>query len=254
MSTSETGRLSGKKAVITGGTTGIGFETAKEYLAQGAQVIITGRDQGRLDTAVGELGDGVIGVKADAASVQELSGLAARTREIFGSIDIIFANAGIGVFSPVEALTEKAYDNQFDINVKGVFFTVQQLAPILNDGGSIILTASAVNAKGVATGSVYFASKAAVRSFARTFAAEFGSRGVRVNSLSPGIVRTAFDSKLDLPDGAFEGFIDMVVKGAPLGREGTTRDMAAAAVYLGSDESGYVTGTDLVVDGGWMNV
>lgn len=254
MSTTTQGRLTGKKAVITGGTTGIGLETARQYLAQGADVIITGRSQERLDTAVAELGSGAIGVKADVGDLNELALLAAKTKEIFGTIDIIFANAGIGLFGPVESITEEGYDRQFDINVKGVFFTVQQLAPLLRDGGSIILNASAVNAKGVPTGSVYFATKAAVRSFARSFAAEFGPRGIRVNSLSPGIVRTAFDSKLDLPEGAFEGFIDMVVKSAPLGREGTTRDMANAAVYLGSDDSSYVTGTDLTVDGGWMNV
>ncbi len=254
MSNASQGRLAGKKAVITGGTTGIGFETAKAYLEQGAEVIITGRNQERLDKAVAELGSGAHGVKADAADLTELQTLADKTKKIFGQVDIIFANAGIGLFGPVDGITEEGFDQQFDINVKGVFFTVQQLVPLLRDGGSIILNASAVNAKGVPTGSVYFATKAAVRSFARSFAAEFGPRGIRVNSLSPGIVRTAFDSKLDLPAGAFEGFIDMVVKTAPLGREGSTRDMANAAVYLGSDESSYVTGTDLTVDGGWMNV
>ncbi len=254
MNATQQGRLSGKKAVITGGTTGIGLETARRFIEEGAQVIVTGRNEQRIDQAVAELGTNAIGIKADAADLNELGTLAARTKEIFGNIDIIFANAGIGVFGAVGDITEQSFDQQFDINVKGVFFTVQQLSPLLNDGGSIVLNASAVNAKGVPTGSVYFASKAAVRSFARSFAAEFGPRGIRANSLSPGIVRTAFDSKLDLPAGAFEGFIDMVVSSAPLGREGTTLDMANAAVYLASDESSYVTGTDLTVDGGWMNV
>ena len=220
MSAATQDRLAGKAAVITGGTTGIGFETARHYLAQGAKVIITGRNQDRLDEAVSALEGGVIGIKADVASVKELQELAAKTKDTFGTIDILFANAGIGVFGPIESITEDGFDTQFDINVKGVFFSVQQLAPLLKDGGSIILNASAVNAKGVATGSVYFASKAAVRSFARSFAAELGLRGIRVNSLSPGIVRTDFESKLNLPDGAFEGFIDMVLKSAPLGREG----------------------------------
>ncbi len=254
MTTNGKGRLAGKKAVITGGTTGLGFETARAYLAQGAQVIITGRSQERLDKAVAELGEGAVGIKADATSVQELSDLAAKTKDIFGSIDIIFANAGIGIFAPIEDMTEDGFDNQFGINVKGVFFTVQQLAPLLKDGGSIILNSSAVNAKGAPTGSVYFASKAAVRSFARSFAAELGHRGIRVNSLSPGVVRTPFQSKMDMPAEELEGFIDAVIKSAPLGREGTTADIANAAIYLGSDESAYVTGADLTVDGGWMNV
>ncbi|MEO1019689.1 MAG: SDR family oxidoreductase [Pseudomonadota bacterium] len=254
MSTSNQGRLADKKAVITGGTTGIGFETARQYLGQGAKVIITGRNQARLDEAVAKLGEGAVGLKADVAHLDELATLATETKNVFGSIDILFANAGIGVFGAVENITEASYDEQFDINVKGVFFTVQQLAPLLHDGGSIILNASAVNAKGVPTGSVYFATKAAIRSFARSFAAEFGPRHVRVNSLSPGIVRTSFQSSSNVGEEGSEGFVQMVVNTAPLRREGTPLDMANAAVFLGSDESTYISGTDLTVDGGWMNV
>ncbi len=247
-------RLSGKTAVITGGTTGIGFETARRYLAEGARVLITGRSQDRVDHAVNELGNGALGLVADVGRLSNLDALAADAEARLGRVDILFANAGLGVFAPIDQVDEAAYDNQFDINVKGVFFTVQKLLPLIPDGGSVVLTASAVNEKGMAMGSLYFASKAAVRSFARTLAAELGPRGIRVNTLSPGIVRTHFSQKLNVPQDAFEGFIQTVVGQAPLGREGTPLDMANAAVFLGSDESSYMTAADLVIDGGWMNV
>ena len=247
-------RLNNKTAVITGGTTGIGFATAKLFIREGARVIITGRNEARLQNAVKELGEKAIAVKADVRSLSELDALADRVREEFGKLDILFANAGIGYFSPLEQVDEQFYDNQFDINVKGVFFTVQKLAGLFSEGASIILNASAVNAKGVATGSIYFATKAAVRSLARSLAAELGSRHVRVNTLSPGIVRTEFQNKLDLPQEVFEGFIDMVTQTAPLHREGEVEEIANAAVFLASDESSYMTASDLVVDGGYMNV
>ncbi len=248
------GRLAGKTAVITGGTTGIGLETARHYIAQGARVIITGQNAERVAKAAADLGPEAGGVRADVRSTADLDALAAKAQEAFGTVDIVVANAGMGIFAPIEQIDESLYDTQLDINVKGVFFTVQKLLPLLKSGSSIILTASAVNEKGVATGSIYFASKAAVRSFARSLAAELGPRGIRVNALSPGIVRTPFQDKVDVPKEAMDGFVDMVVAAAPLGREGRTDDIAQAAVYLGSDESSYVTATDLVVDGGYMNV
>ena len=247
-------RLNNKTAVITGGTTGIGFTTAKLFIQEGARVIITGRNEVRLQDAVSELGQNAIAVKADVISLSELDALAARVKEEFGSLDVLFANAGIGYFSPLEQVDEQFYDSQFDINVKGVFFTVQKLAGLLDEGASVILNASAVNAKGVATGSIYFATKAAVRSLARSLAAELGSRQVRVNSLSPGIVRTEFQGKMDLPEEAVEGFINAVKQAAPLQREGEVEEIANAAVFLASDESSYMTASDLVVDGGYMNV
>ena len=256
-------RLNNKTAVITGGTTGIGFATAKQFIEEGARVIITGRNEARLQDAVDKLGqnavseampEGLIAFKADVRSLNDLDTLVNKVKEEFGSLDILFANAGIGYFSPLEQIDEDFYDNQFDINVKGVFFTVQKLARLLNDGASVILNASAVNAKGVATGSIYFATKAAVRSFARSLAAELGSRHVRVNAISPGIVRTEFQGKMDLPPEAIEGFIDMVKQAAPLQREGEVNEIAKAAVFLASDESSYMTAADLVVDGGYMNV
>ena len=247
-------RLNNKTAVITGGTTGIGFATAKLFLLEGAKVIITGRNQDRLTEAAEKLGTDAVAVKADVRSLFDLDLLTTKVQEEFGSLDILFANAGIGYFSPLEKANEDFYNDLFDINVKGVFFTVQKMAKLLNDGASVILNASAVNAKGVATGSIYFATKAAVRSFARSLAAELGSRHIRVNALSPGIVRTEFQNKLDLPESALEGFVEMVKQATPLQREGEVDEIAKAAVFLASDESSYMTASDLVVDGGYMNV
>ncbi len=247
-------RLQGKTALITGGSTGIGFETAKQYLAEGAKVIITGSNETRLETAVSQLGENATAIRADVRSLSDLEHLAQRVKEEFGNFDILFANAGIGYFAALEDVDEAFYDNQFDINVKGVFFTVQKLVGLLNEGASIILNASAVNEKGAPMGSLYFASKAAVRSLARSLAAELAPRQIRVNALSPGIVRTSFQSKLEMPAEAFEGFIDYVKQTAPLGREGKPEEIAKAAVFLGSDESSYMTAADLVVDGGYMNV
>ena len=187
-----TNRLNNKLAVITGGTTGIGFATAQRYIEEGARVIITGRDQVRLDEAVAKLGERADGVVADSTSVNDLQNLAETIKQRYGKVDILFANAGNGVFSPVSDVDEQGYAHQFDLNVKGVFFTVQALLPLFTNGGSIILTASAVNQKGSPGGSLYFASKAAVRSFARSMATEFAPAGIRVNSLSPGMVPTQF--------------------------------------------------------------
>ncbi|MDM9383887.1 SDR family oxidoreductase [Chlorogloeopsis sp. ULAP01] len=247
-------RLTNKTAVITGGTTGIGFETAKQFIAEGARVILTGQNEERLQTAGSELGEAVIPIRADVRSLHDLDVLAARVKAEFGQLDILFANAGIGLFAPLAAIDEGFYDDQFDINVKGVFFTVQKLAKLLNDGASVILNASAVNEKGAAMGSVYFATKAAVRSLARTLAAEFASRQVRVNAISPGFVPTNFQSKMRLPPEALDSFGSYVKQSAPLGRFGKPEEIAASVVFLASDESSYMTAADLVVDGGFMNV
>lgn len=247
-------RLAGKIAVITGGTTGIGLETAKQFLAEGAHIIITGTNEERLATAGSELGKKAIPVRADVRSLSDIDILAERVQKEFGSFDILFANAGIGYFAPLEQIDEALYDNLFNINVKGVFFTVQKLVALLNEGSSAILNASAVNSKGLPTGSIYFATKAAVRSLARSLAAELAPRKIRVNALSPGLVQTHFQSKLKLPQEAVNGFTDYVTQIAPLAREGQPEEIAKAAVFLASDESSYMTAADLVVDGGYMNV
>lgn len=247
-------RLKNKKAVITGGSTGIGFETAKQFVEEGARVIVTGQNEERLVAAAKELGSNAIPVRGDVRSLSDLDALAARVQEEFGSLDILFANAGIGYFAPIEQIDEAFYDTQFDINVKGVFFTVQKLVGLLNEGASVILNASAVNEKGMAAGSVYFATKAAVRSLARSLAAELGSRGIRVNALSPGAVPTALQGKMGMPQDALDDFTAYIKQVTPLGRRGRPDEIAKAAVFLGSDESSYMTAADLVVDGGYMNV
>lgn len=248
------GRLAGKRIVITGGTTGIGAATARAFLDQGAQVLVTGRSRDRLDATVVDLGTNARGVVADSTSLNDIRALAADAAASFGQIDVLFANAGNGMFAPIEDVDETLYDRQFDLNVKGVFFTVQAFLPHLAEGASVILTASSVHQKGVPGGALYFASKAAVRSFARTMAAELGPRGIRVNSLSPGIVPTNFFENSNAPAALYDDFEAMAGTGAPLGRAGTPEEQAAAAVFLASDDSRFMTGSDLVNDGGWSNV
>jgi NAD(P)-dependent dehydrogenase (short-subunit alcohol dehydrogenase family) len=248
------GRLAGKSAVITGGSSGIGLETARHFLAEGARVIVTGLSQERLSEAEQSLGQGAVGVSADVRSADDLGRLAQVVRDSFGTLDILFANAGIGKFGPLDGVNEAFFDEQFDTNVRGVLLTVQKLAPLMGQGGSVILNASAVNAKGVPGGHVYFATKAAVRSLARTLAAELSPRGIRVNALSPGLVPTNFQSKMGMPQEALDGFAAGVSAATPLGRVGRPDEIASAAVFLASDEASYITAVDLPVDGGWANV
>ncbi len=252
--TTNSARLAGKKAVITGGTTGLGLATAKRYLEEGAEVIITGRKQEGIDKALAELGDNARGFVADSTSLADLAALADFAKSQFGTVDILFANAGNGMFAPIDQVDEALYARQFDLNVKGAFFTVQTFLPALSDASSVILTASAVHAKGAPGGTLYFASKAAVRSFARTMAAELGGRGIRVNTISPGIVPTAFFKNSNAPEELYNDFEALAGHGAPLGRAGKPIEIAEVAVFLGSDEASFVTAADYVVDGGWMNV
>jgi NAD(P)-dependent dehydrogenase (short-subunit alcohol dehydrogenase family) len=251
-----TTRLEGRTALVTGGTTGIGYATAERLLADGvARLMITGQDGGRVSDAAARLGERVVGVAANVRTIADLDRLAERASEALGArLDILFANAGIGSFGPLESVDERFYDDQFETNVKGLFFTVQKLAPLMGEGGSIVLNASAVNAKGVAGGHVYFATKAAVRSLARTLAAELAPRGIRVNAVSPGFVPTQFQGKMGMPQEALDGFAGMVAAQAPLGRLGRPEEIAGAVAFLASSDASYVTAADLAVDGGWMNV
>lgn len=247
-------RLANKTAVITGGTTGLGFETAKRFIEEGTHVLISGRSQDHVDKAIKELGKNAHGISADATKISDLEKMASEAKKLFKNVNILFANAGGGLFAPILEVSEKEYYQQFDLNVKGVFFTVQKILPLLSRGSSIILTASAVSEKGESGSSLYFASKAAIRSFARSMAKELGGKGIRVNSLSPGIIPTKFFESSNLGEKGFNQFEKILMSTTPLGRPGTPEEIADAALYLASDESSYVTAMDLVVDGGWSNV
>jgi NAD(P)-dependent dehydrogenase (short-subunit alcohol dehydrogenase family) len=256
MATNGQAALEGRTALITGGTTGIGFAAAERLLADGVEsLIITGQDTARLEEAADRLRGNAIPVRADVRSLLDLDELAAAAGQAFGGrLDILFANAGVGSFAPIEQVSETFYDDQFGVNVKGLFFTVQKLLPLMGESSSIILNASAVNAKGLAGGHVYFATKAAVRSLARTLAAELAPRGIRVNAVSPGLVPTPFVSKMGLPQEVLDQFAATVASQAPLGRLGKPEEIAPAVSFLAGSGAAYITATDLAVDGGWMNV
>ncbi len=242
------GKLEGKVAVVTGGNSGIGLATAKRFVAEGAYVFITGRRQEQLDAAVKEIGDNVFGVQGDVAKIADLDRLYAAVKAKKGRIDILFANAGIAEIAPLGQITEEHFDKTFDTNVKGLLFTVQKALPLITDGASIILNASIVASTGNPALSVYSATKAAVRSFARTWILDLKEQKVRVNAISPGPIATP---GLDgLAQGAGEELKESLVASVPLGRLGTPDEIARAAVFLASDDSSFVTGTELFVDGG----
>ncbi|MFZ3216085.1 MAG: glucose 1-dehydrogenase [Candidatus Acidiferrales bacterium] len=245
------GKLDGKIAVVTGGNSGIGLATAQRFVAEGAYVFITGRRQSELDAAVKKIGKNVTGVQGDVAKLADLDRLYATVKQHKGRIDILFANAGGGEFVPLGAITEAHFDKTFNSNVKGLVFTVQKALPLLVDGGSIILNASIAASKGMEAFSVYCASKAAVRSFARSWILDLKSRKIRVNVVSPGPIETPALDGLAQNDAAQAtqlkaGLLAMV----PLGRLGQPDEVAQAASFLASDESSFVTGAELFVDGG----
>ena len=248
-------KLEGKRALVTGGTSGLGLATAKAFAAQGARLIITGQDPARLESAAREIGENTIGIRVDMRKVEDLDALARNVRDkAYDGIDVLFANAGVAYFAPVDAVDEDHFDSQFDVNVKGLFFTVQKLLPSLRENASVILNATFGTVKGIAGGSVYFATKAAVRSLARTFAVELAPRGIRVNALSPGLVPTALFGKTGLTQEQLEGLGAFYTQRAPLGRLGAADEIASAAVFLASSDSSYMTGGDLVIDGGIASV
>jgi NAD(P)-dependent dehydrogenase (short-subunit alcohol dehydrogenase family) len=249
-----TQRLANKMAVITGGSTGIGFATAQAFLREGARVLITGKDEERLVTAARKLGESVIPVRADVRKLEDLDKLAQQVREAFGRVDVLFANAGIGGVAPLEHVSEAFYDDVFDTNVKGLFFTVQKLVGLMKAGSSIILNASTLSTKGPPASTIYAATKAAVRSLARTLAAELGPRGIRVNALSPGLVPTELFVRTGLPSETIDSFYKTVAAVTPLGRLGQPEEIARAALFLASDESSFMTALDLLVDGGYRDV
>ncbi|HET7215329.1 MAG TPA: SDR family oxidoreductase [Terriglobia bacterium] len=242
--------LEGKVAVITGGSSGIGLATAKLFQEEGARVVISGRNQKSLDAAVKELGSSILVVRSDVSKLADLDTLFEVVAKKLGRIDVLFANAGIAKFAPVSDVSEEAYEETFDINVKGVFFTIQKAIPFLNNNASIILNTSFVNQAGIPTTSVYAASKAAVRSLARSISSELATRGIRVNVVSPGPISTPLYGKLGLPTEAVEAFAANIVSQVPLKRFGRPEEVAQTALFLASNASSYVTGVELNVDGG----
>ena len=244
------GKLEGKVAVITGGNSGIGLATAKRFVAEGAYVFITGRRQAQLDAAVKDIGNNVSGVQGDVANLVDLDKLYAAVKVKKGRIDILFANAGSAELAPLGEITEEHFDKTFNTNVKGLLFTVQKALPLIPDGASIILNASIVASTGNPASSVYSATKAAVRSFARTWILDLKERKIRVNAISPGPIDTPGLDGLAQTEGIGEQLKASLVASVPLGRMGTPDEIARAAVFLASDDSSFVTGTELFVDGG----
>lgn len=243
-------KTSKKIALVTGGTTGIGLATAKRLRDEGATVIVTGVDSRRIAEAAKELGESVSVVKADFRKSDELNSVFKDIEEKHGRIDMLFANAGVGMVAPLEQVTEEEVDRLFDINFKGVFFAVQKAVPLMDKGGSIVLTTSFLNTTGTPGFSVLSATKAAVRSLARTLGAELASRQIRINAVSPGLISTPFHGKLGLTEQQLDAAAADVETKVPLGRFGEADEVAKAAVFLASEQASFVTGTELVVDGG----
>jgi len=247
-------RLEGKVALITGGNSGIGLATAKQFVNEGAHVFITGRRDPELAAAVKEIGRNVTGVQGDVSNLGDLDRLFAQIKREKGKLDIVFANAGMAKYAVLGKITEELYDLTFDINVKGLLFTVQKALPLLPDGASIILNASIVASKGLSSNSVYSATKAAVRSFARTWTTDLKARRIRVNAVSPGSTDTPGLSDLLASGEAGQERLKMISNTVPLGRLGRPDEIAKAVVFLASDDSSYITGTELFVDGGFAQV
>jgi len=239
-----TRKLEGKTAVITGGTEGIGFATAKLFAEHGAYVFITGRRQKELDQAVQAIGANVSGVQGDVAQLADLDRLYDTVANVRGHLDIVFGNAGIGEFVPFGAVTEDQFDKLFNVNVRGLFFTVQKALPLLRDGSSIILNGSVASVKGTAAFSVYAATKAAVRSFVRTWTTDLKERHIRSNVVSPGPINTPLVNRQSADT------IARIVSTIPMGRMGQPEEVAKAALFLASDDSSFITGIELFVDGG----
>ena len=243
-------RLNGKRALITGGTSGIGLETARQFLAEGARVAVTGTNPETLEAARKELGDGVLVIKADAADVVGQKAVADAVEKAFGGLDIVFVNAGIALLKPIDAWDEVSFDKVFDINVKGPYFLIQALLPILANPASIVLNTS-VNAHiGMPNSSVYGASKAALQSLIRTLSGELIGRGIRLNAVSPGPVSTPLYGKLGFSETALKTVAESIKGLVPAGRFGTPTEVAKTVVFLASDEAAYMVGSEIMIDGG----
>src|SRR5215471_12569591 len=248
------GKLEGKIGLVTGGTSGIGLATAKRFVDEGAYVFITGRREPELTKAVKEIGRSVTGVQSDVSKLDDLDRLFAQIQRETNRLDVVFANAGIAKYARLGTITEDFYDSIFNTNVKGVLFTVQKALPLLPDGASIVLNSSMVGSKGLPSTSVYSATKAAIRSFARTWTTDLKERHIRVNAISPASIDTPGLGDLLASSEAGQERKKMIEKFTPLGRFGTPDEIGKAAVFLASDDSSYVTGIELFVDGGFAQV
>src|SRR5271168_5139122 len=246
-------RFKGKTAVITGGTSGMGLATAKMLLDGGARVLVTGRSQAGLESAQNELGKGAIVVSSDARSLTDIDALASRVKTDFDTFDLLFVNAGFSIPTPLDSVTEAIYDEMFNLNSKGPFFAVQKLAPLINRGGAVVLTTSVANVKGLPGQSTYGAAKAALRSFARTLAAELVSREIRVNAISPGPIDTGILEKVFPTEEMRTQVKGHTVGIIPMKRFGTSEEIAKAVLFLAFDAT-FTTGAELPVDGGWSQL
>lgn len=242
--------LTDKTALITGGSSGIGFASARMMIANGARVVITGRDQTKLDAAQAELGGDTIAIKADISSLDDMQRMHDVVKREFGSLDILFANAGVAFGTPLGKTDEAMYHKLMDVNVKGTFFSVQSLLPLMNDGASVILNTSWLNQIGTPGKALLSASKAAVRSFARVMSAELTHRRIRVNCVSPGTIETPIHRGPDETDAHFKAYVERIGTQVPAGRMGKPDDIASAVLFLASDASTYMLGSEMVIDGG----
>ena len=247
-------RLEGKVAVVTGGNSGIGLESAKRLHAEGARVLITGRDPKTLDAAVSEIGAGTVALQSDVSKLEDIEQLFAVAESKLGKIDVLFANAGIARFAPYSDSQASLFDELFATNVKGVYFTLQKAIPHLRDGASVILNTSVAGSKGAENMGIYAATKAAVRSFARTAATELKGRNIRVNAVAPGPIATPIFGRSGLTEEQVEGFKEGISARVPLGRIGRPEEIAGAVAFLASDDASYITGVELNVDGGMANL
>jgi NAD(P)-dependent dehydrogenase (short-subunit alcohol dehydrogenase family) len=247
-------KLTNKTALITGGNSGIGLATAQVFLQEGAQVLITGRDEKSLQTALQQLGGSVIALKSDITKASDLQQLFDTAKQKLGKIDILFANAGVALFAPFEQTTEEIFDANIDINVKGSFYTIQKLLPLLNENASVILNTSIVGVKGFAGTSAYSASKAALRSLVRTLAAELVDKKIRVNAVSPGPIETPIYGRLGLPEDAVKQMAAGMQAANPMKRFGAAHEVAKTVLFFASADSSYITGAELAVDGGLTNL
>jgi len=247
-------KLSGKIALVTGGSSGIGLATAKRFVSEGAYVFITGRRQTELDEAATEIGGNATAVRGDVANLADLDRLFDTIKQEKRRLDVLFANAGGGGLAPLGQITEELFDRTFNTNVRGLLFTVQKALPLMPPGSSIILNASTTSIKGTPAFSVYSATKAAVRSFARNWTLDLKESKIRVNAISPGVVPTPGYDQMGLTKEQLQGFVDFMVTSIPLGRVGTTDEIAKAVVFLASDDSSFVNGIELFVDGGMAQI